>query len=60
MEHESDDDTNCHWCSWYSHQETSMITIIKRNCRIGDLGVQEDHRVKVKEDEKRDKYLYLA
>ena len=22
MEHESDGDTNCNWCTWYNHQRT--------------------------------------
>ena len=32
----------------------------KRTCRIGDFAVQADNRVKLKESEKRDKYLDLA
>ena len=30
MEHESDDYTNCNWCSWYSHQRIGT--------RAGELG----------------------
>ena len=30
------------------------------NCRIVDFAVPADHRVKLKESEKRDKYLDLA
>ena len=26
MEHESDGDTNCNWCSWYSHQKLGAGT----------------------------------
>ena len=26
VEHESDDYTNCNWCSWYSHQRISTKT----------------------------------
>ena len=26
MEHESDVDTNCNWCSWYSHQRIGTKT----------------------------------
>ena len=26
VEHESDDNTNCNWCSWYSHQKISTRT----------------------------------
>ena len=26
VEHESDDYTNCDWCSWYSHQRTGSRT----------------------------------
>ena len=32
----------------------------KRTCRIVDFVVPADHRVKLKESEKRDKYLHLA
>ena len=30
VEHESDGDTNCNWCSWYSHQRIAT--------RIGGFG----------------------
>ena len=33
---------------------------IKRTCRIVDFEVFTDHRVKLKESEKRDKYLDLT
>ena len=26
MEHESDGDTNCNWCFWYSHQRIGIET----------------------------------
>ena len=26
MENESDDDTNCNWCTWYSHQQIDKRT----------------------------------
>ena len=32
----------------------------ERICRIIDLGVPSNHKVKLKESEKRDKYLELA
>ena len=32
----------------------------KKNCQIEDFTVPSDHRVKLKEIEKRNKYLYLA
>ena len=32
----------------------------KRTCQVVDFDVQADHRVKLKESEKRDKYLVLA
>ena len=32
----------------------------KRNCRIVDFAVPSDHKIKLKEREKRDKYLDLA
>ena len=31
-----------------------------RTCRIVDFAVSADHRVKLKENEKKDKYLDLA
>ena len=37
VEHESDDNTNCNWCSWYSHQRTKKGTGGLENKRtIGD------------------------
>ena len=32
----------------------------KRNCKIVDFAVPADHRIKLKECEKKDKYLNLA
>ena len=32
----------------------------KRTCKIVDFAVPTDHRIKLKEYEKKDKYLYLA
>ena len=32
----------------------------KRTCRIGDFDVPVDHKVKLKESEKKDKYLDLG
>ena len=37
-----------------------MIIIIKKICKIIDFAVPADHRIKLKEREKRDKYLDLA
>ena len=37
-----------------------MINKKKRNCKIVDFAVPADHRIKLKESEKRDKYLDLA
>ena len=37
-----------------------IINKKKRNCRIVDFAVPADHRVKLKENDKRDKYLDLA
>ena len=31
VEHESDGDTNCNWCSWYSHQKISKGTGRREN-----------------------------
>ena len=36
------------------------MIIIKRTCKIVDFAVPADHRVKIKESEKKDKYLGLA
>ena len=36
-EHESDDYTNCNWCSWYSHQRIS-----KKTRRLGNHGTGRD------------------
>ena len=32
----------------------------KRNCKIVDFAIPADHRIKLKESEKKDKYLDLA
>ena len=37
-----------------------IIIIIKRNCKIVDFAVPVDHRIKLKESEKKDKYFDLA
>ena len=37
-----------------------MIVIKKRTCQIVDFAVRADYKIKVKESEKRDKYLDLA
>ena len=37
-----------------------MIIIIKRICKIVDIAVPADHRINLKECEKKDKYLDLA
>ena len=36
------------------------LIIIKKTCKIVDFAVSADHRVKLKENEKKDKYLDLA
>ena len=35
VEHESDNYTNCNWCSWYSHQRIGTTTGGLGNNRIG-------------------------
>ena len=54
---------------WYTHwspnlgQKTRLIIIYKRKkkiCKIVDFAVPADNRIKLKECEKRDKYLDLA
>ena len=37
-----------------------MIMKIKRICKIVDFAVPADHRINLKESEKKDKYLDLA
>ena len=38
VKHESDGDTNCNWCSWYSHQWIGKMTKELGNKRTsGDL-----------------------
>ena len=37
-----------------------MINKKKRTCKIADFAVPADHRIKLKEKEKKDKYLDLA
>ena len=37
-----------------------IIIIIKRICKIVDFAIPVDHRIKLKESEKKDKYLDLA
>ena len=106
VEHESDDYTNCNWCSWYSHQmigsrteglgnngaskdqlNYSIVEIgqntekspgdlgrlavtqtriwktlnkKKTTCQIVDFAIPQDHWVKLKESEKKDKYQDLS
>ena len=43
-----------------STRRPDLIIINKRNCKIVDFAVPADHRIKLKEYEKRDKYLDLA
>ena len=45
-----------------SARRPDLIIIIKkeRTCKIVDFAVPADHRIKMKECEKRDKYLDLA
>ena len=45
-----------------SARRPDLVIIInkKRTCRIADFAVRADHIVKVKENEKKDKYLDLA
>ena len=38
-------------------QDLVLINIKKRNCCLVDFAVPADHRLKLKEREKRDKYL---
>ena len=40
--------------------ESPNLGQMTRTCRIVDLAVLADHRVKLKENEKKDKYLELA
>ena len=54
MENESDSDTNCKRHVQYSHKKK------KRICKIVDLAAPADPRVKLKESEKKDKYLDLV
>ena len=37
-----------------------IINKKKRTCKIVDFAVPTDHRIKLKESEKKDKYLYFA
>ena len=38
MQHESDGDTNCNWCSWYSHQRIGTESVGLGNKKVsGDL-----------------------
>ena len=37
-----------------------MINKKERTCRIVDFTVPADHRIKLKESKKKDKYLYLT
>ena len=43
-----------------SARRPDLVIVNKRTCRIVDVTVPPDYRVKLKESEKRDKYLDLA
>ena len=43
-----------------SARRPDLIIIKKKTCKIVDFAVSADHRVKLKENEKKDKYLDLA
>ena len=51
---------------WHTHgspnlgQKTRHNINKKRNCKIVDFAVPADHRIKLKEYEKKDKYLDLT
>ena len=59
-----------HKLLWYFNIQTGhqiparkpdlIINKKKRTCKIVDFAVSADHRIKLKESEKRDKYLDLA
>ena len=40
--------------------DLTVINNKKRTCKIVDFAVPADHRIKLKESEKKDKYLNLA
>ena len=44
----------------YLHYTTFRTTQKKRTSKIVDFAVPTDHRIKLKESEKKDKYLNLA
>ena len=53
----------CYKIAIESYQQPDDLIIInknKRTCKIMDFAVPVDHRVKLKESEKKDKYLDLA
>ena len=43
-----------------SARPPDFIIINQKKCKIVDFAVQTDHRIKLKECEKKDKYLDLA
>ena len=43
-----------------NNNNNKLTTKKKRTCKIIDFAVQADHRIKLKECEKKDKYLDLA
>ena len=64
-------DNNTHKLQWNFNIQTDhliparrpdliIINKKKRTCKIVDFAVPTDHRVKLKESEKKDKYLDLA
>ena len=46
--------------TWIRRPDLIIINWIKRICKIVDFAVPADHRIKLKECEKKDKYLDLA
>ena len=45
---------------WDFDIQTDHLISARRTCKIVDFAVPADHRVKLKESEKKDKYLDLA
>ena len=50
---------------WHTHGSPNRPDLIiinkkKRTCKIVDFGVPADHKIKLKEFEKKDKYLELS
>ena len=53
-------DINIHTDHLISTRRPNLIIIKKKNCKIVDFAVPADHRIKLKECEKKDKYLNLG